>query len=128
MPRVIEASATLSDRYQTTVPEAVRQALGLGERDQIRFVVRSDRSVVLERARELVAGIEVDLEADPDRALDTDPAGTTGARQHPTPDASPTTRSSPRSSTPSSRRSPISARTIRSRSGRRPRRSASGPA
>ena len=50
MSRVCEANATLTDRYQTTVPKAVRQALGLGKRDQIRFVVRSDRSVVLERA------------------------------------------------------------------------------
>lgn len=49
-PRVIEANATLTDRYQTTVPKAVRQALGLGKRDQIRFVVRSDRSVILDRA------------------------------------------------------------------------------
>ena len=29
------AESTLSDRYQTTVPEAVRKALGLSKRDKI---------------------------------------------------------------------------------------------
>lgn len=46
----IEAESTLTDRYQTTVPEAVRRALKLGKRDRIHYTVRSNGEVVLSRA------------------------------------------------------------------------------
>lgn len=49
MSIAFEAESTLTDRYQTTVPEAVRQALGLGKRDKIRYVVRAGGEVVLTR-------------------------------------------------------------------------------
>jgi antitoxin PrlF len=50
MSDVIETLATLTDRYQTTVPEPVRRALKLGKRDKIRFSITGDGEVVLSRA------------------------------------------------------------------------------
>lgn len=47
---LLEAESTLTDRYQTTVPEAVRTALKLGKRDKIHYTLRSDGEVVLSRA------------------------------------------------------------------------------
>lgn len=52
MPATLELESTLTDRYQTTVPDAVRRALGLGKRDRIRYVVRSNGSVILRRAEQ----------------------------------------------------------------------------
>lgn len=40
--------ATLTDRFQNTVPAAVRKALGLRKRDRIAYVIR-DGQVTLER-------------------------------------------------------------------------------
>lgn len=51
MPALIAAESTLTDRYQTTVPEPVRKALGLTKRDKISYVIRSDGEVVLSRAQ-----------------------------------------------------------------------------
>ena len=50
MPAILEAESTLTERYQTTVPETVRRALRLGKRDKIRFTIRPDGDVVLTRA------------------------------------------------------------------------------
>jgi antitoxin PrlF len=50
MPAVLEAESTLTERYQTTVPETVRRALRLGKRDKIRFTIRPDGDVVMTRA------------------------------------------------------------------------------
>ncbi|MFA7267903.1 MAG: type II toxin-antitoxin system PrlF family antitoxin [Sterolibacterium sp.] len=50
MPAAIELESTLTDRYQTTVPDGVRRALKLGKRDRIRYLVQSDGSVILQRA------------------------------------------------------------------------------
>lgn len=52
VPAALEAESTLTDRYQTTVPEAVRLALGLGKRDKIRYTIRPNGEVVLTRAAE----------------------------------------------------------------------------
>lgn len=41
---------TLTDRYQTTVPETVRRLLRLGKRDKIHYTIRPDGEVVLTRA------------------------------------------------------------------------------
>lgn len=35
MPATLEVESTLTDRYQTTVPETVRRALQLHKRDKI---------------------------------------------------------------------------------------------
>jgi len=50
MPTELEAESTLTDRYQTTVPDVVRRALKLGKRDKIHYTVRPDGEVVLTRA------------------------------------------------------------------------------
>jgi len=49
MAAPLEVESTLTDRYQTTVPEMVRRALKLGKRDKIHYIVR-DGEVVLTRA------------------------------------------------------------------------------
>ena len=60
MPSLIAAESTLTDRYQTTVPDAVRKALKLGKRDKLRYTVQPDGHVLLTRADD----------ADTDPALD----------------------------------------------------------
>lgn len=50
---VLELESTLTDRYQTTVPAAVRQALQLQRRDRIRYRVMDGGQVLLERAQPL---------------------------------------------------------------------------
>lgn len=50
MPATLEVESTLTDRYQTTVPETVRRALGLGKRDKLHYAIRPGGEVVLTRA------------------------------------------------------------------------------
>ena len=50
MPATFEVESTLTDRYQTTVPETVRRALRLGKRDKIHYTIRPGGEVVLTRA------------------------------------------------------------------------------
>lgn len=50
MPAALEVESTLTDRYQTTVPETVRRALRLGKRDKIHYTIRPGGEVVLSRA------------------------------------------------------------------------------
>ena len=50
MPATLDAESTLTDRYQTTVPETIRRALRLGKRDKIRYSIRPSGEVVLTRA------------------------------------------------------------------------------
>lgn len=49
MNPVLETESTLTDRYQTTVPETVRARLGLGKRDKLHYKIMSDGTVVLSR-------------------------------------------------------------------------------
>ena len=67
--------STLTDRYQTTVPEPVRRALALGKRDRIRFREDESGRIYLERVEDLDSDpalapflklIEADLAARPD--------------------------------------------------------------
>jgi antitoxin PrlF len=51
MSATLEAESTLTDRYQTTVPETVRRVLQLGKRDKIHYTIRPGGEVVLTRAR-----------------------------------------------------------------------------
>ena len=48
---LVEVESSLTDRYQTTVPQPVRRALGLGKRDRIRYAFRANGEVVLQRVR-----------------------------------------------------------------------------
>jgi antitoxin PrlF len=50
MPATLQVESTLTDRYQTTVPETVRRALRLGKRDKIHYTIRPDGNVLLMRA------------------------------------------------------------------------------
>ncbi len=52
MPAKLEAESTLTDRYQTTIPETVRRALKLGKRDRIVYTVRPGGQVLLARAND----------------------------------------------------------------------------
>jgi antitoxin PrlF len=45
----LEVESTLTDRYQTTVPQTVRRALRLGKRDKIHYSIRPGGEVVLTR-------------------------------------------------------------------------------
>jgi antitoxin PrlF len=58
MAATLELESSLTDRYQTTIPETVRRILGLNKRDKIHYAIRPDGEVVLSRA-------EVVQEADP---------------------------------------------------------------
>lgn len=49
MATTLEVESTLTDRYQTTVPETVRRALKLGKRDKIHYSIRASGEVVLTR-------------------------------------------------------------------------------
>ena len=73
----VKAESTLTDRYQTTVPDVVRKALGLTKRDRIRYTITPDGEVVLSRARDepnedpvlgrFLAFVEQDMERHPER-------------------------------------------------------------
>ncbi|WP_051077043.1 type II toxin-antitoxin system PrlF family antitoxin [Scytonema hofmannii] len=39
---IICVESSLTDRYQTTVPDAVRKILGLSKRDKICYTIQSD--------------------------------------------------------------------------------------
>ncbi len=49
MTPVPKAESTLTDRYQTTVPEAIRKFLGLNKRDRLRYTIEADGRVVIAR-------------------------------------------------------------------------------
>jgi antitoxin PrlF len=53
MSATLEVESTLTDRYQTTVPETVRRALRLGKRDKIHYTIQPGGEVVLTRADDL---------------------------------------------------------------------------
>ena len=54
MAATLEVESTLTDRYQTTIPETVRRALKLGKRDKIYYAIRPDGEVLLSRVPEAV--------------------------------------------------------------------------
>lgn len=45
-----DLESTLTDRYQTTVPEGVRKALKLSKRDKIHYTIRPSGEVLLTKA------------------------------------------------------------------------------
>ena len=59
MTASLDVESTLTDRYQTTVPETVRRALRLGKRDKIRYTIRPSGEVVLTRSTS-PEGLEAD--------------------------------------------------------------------
>jgi len=51
MLATLEVDSTLTDRYETTVPETVRRALRLGKRDKTHYTIRPSGEVVLTRVQ-----------------------------------------------------------------------------
>ena len=47
---ILVSESTLTDRYQTTIPDTVRKALHLKKKDKICFTIASDGNVLLSRA------------------------------------------------------------------------------
>lgn len=45
----LQAESTLTDRYQTTVPEIVRKALRLNKRDKIYYTIEPNGQVIMSR-------------------------------------------------------------------------------
>ena len=51
---LLEAESTLTSRYQTTIPDAVRKVLGLGKQDRLLYRVTDTGVVQLAKAQSLV--------------------------------------------------------------------------
>jgi antitoxin PrlF len=47
---LIQAESTLTDRYQTTIPDSVRKALGLNKRDKIHYSIQPNGQVIISKA------------------------------------------------------------------------------
>lgn len=52
MVTLLQTESTLTDRYQTTIPDVVRKALHLNKRDKILYTVQSDGHVFLSKIEE----------------------------------------------------------------------------
>ena len=50
MTEILQAESSLTDRYQTTVPDLVRKTLGLNKRDKIAYIINSDGTVTITRS------------------------------------------------------------------------------
>lgn len=46
------SESTLTDRYQTTVPDPVRKVLGLNKRDRIAYTIETDGRVTISRVED----------------------------------------------------------------------------
>lgn len=46
----LNSESTLTDRYQTTIPETVRKALRLHKRDKVRYSIQANGDVHISRA------------------------------------------------------------------------------
>jgi len=55
---IIQTESTLTDRYQTTVPEPVRKALALGKRDRIVYRQLATGEVVIAKADEVADALD----------------------------------------------------------------------
>lgn len=52
MSKILQAASTLTDRYQTTIPEPVRALLHLNKRDKITYTIEENGKVLISRASE----------------------------------------------------------------------------
>ena len=50
MKKILRVQATLTERYQTTIPEPIREALHLNKRDKIEFTIDGTGKVSLSRS------------------------------------------------------------------------------
>ena len=51
MTEILQVESTLTDRYQTTVPDIVRKILGLSKRDKIAYIINADGTVTITRSK-----------------------------------------------------------------------------
>jgi len=52
MRSALQTESTLTDRYQTTIPERIRATLHLSKRDKITYTVEDNGTVLISRAEE----------------------------------------------------------------------------
>ncbi|HEX4045180.1 MAG TPA: type II toxin-antitoxin system PrlF family antitoxin [Gammaproteobacteria bacterium] len=52
MRKILHTKSTLTDRYQTTIPESIREALHLRKRDKITYDIEESGKVIISRANE----------------------------------------------------------------------------
>lgn len=52
MGKALHVESTLTDRYQTTIPEAIRECLHLHKRDKISYTLEENGKVLISRASE----------------------------------------------------------------------------
>ncbi|EKD54140.1 MAG: hypothetical protein ACD_60C00120G0010 [uncultured bacterium] len=52
MGKILHAESTLTDRYQTTIPEPIRESLHLNKRDKIVYSIEENGKVLISRANE----------------------------------------------------------------------------
>ena len=50
--KMLHAQSTLTDRYQTTIPESIRASLHLRKRDKISYTLEDNGKVLISRASE----------------------------------------------------------------------------
>lgn len=50
MRKILQAASTLTDRYQTTIPESVRELLHLNKRDKITYTIEENGKILISRA------------------------------------------------------------------------------
>ncbi len=50
MSKILESASTLTDRYQTTIPEPIRELLHLQKRDKITYIIEDNGKVLISRA------------------------------------------------------------------------------
>jgi antitoxin PrlF len=52
MGKILQVESTLTDRYQTTIPEAIRESLHLNKRDKITYTIKENGKILISRADE----------------------------------------------------------------------------
>lgn len=79
---ILITESTLTDRYRTTVPRAVRKALQLSKRDKIRYTIRPDGNVLLSRGDQddadpvldsFLSFLATDIQTNPRRLMSATP-------------------------------------------------------
>lgn len=79
---LLVTESTLTDRYQTTVPDTVRKALRLGKREKIRYTIQPNGNVLMSRADQdeadpvlgsFLSFLANDIQANPQRLKATSP-------------------------------------------------------
>lgn len=81
MTSLLTTESTLTDRYQTTIPESVRKSLGLSKRDRLCYTIESDGRVVISRVKleesdpvleTFLTFLERDIDRNPQRIVAVD--------------------------------------------------------